>query len=105
MVEASAAWPRALYLDLVGMDAVTLRIAIGIAEVFSGVVLLTPKAPSAAMLLQIVMLGAALTHARLGEPVVVPLVLFALLAALRVLHARVEAGARERAAVAAGKAQ
>lgn len=106
MVDASQAWPEALHLDGTGLDATTLRVAIGLAEVLGAVLLLTPAATNVAVGLMLVMAGAVYTHARLDQDVTPPavfLLLLGVLVALRVMLRR-EAAAATAAAVAAQKA-
>jgi uncharacterized membrane protein YphA (DoxX/SURF4 family) len=100
MVAASQHWPSALHLDKIGVDATTLRVAIGITEVFAAIILLTPAVSAVAAVLQFIMVGAAYTHIRLEESPVPPLVMFALLGALQVLRTMAR---KEAAAPAAAK--
>lgn len=92
MVADSAAWPAALGLDAVGIDDVTLRVAIGFAEVFLAVFLLTPRATPAAVALIGIMAGALYTHWRMDgvvgpnmAPAACMLVLLVALVLLRAL--------------------
>lgn len=86
MVSKAKNWPAALYLDKIGIDPVTLRVAIGLAEVFLSFMLLTPSATPAACALIFIMCGAIVTHVRLNEPVTAPAFMLCLLACLVVLR-------------------
>jgi uncharacterized membrane protein YphA (DoxX/SURF4 family) len=100
MVQASQAWPAALHLDSIGVDATTLRVAIGFFEVVAAVVLLTPAASTIAYGLMIVMLGAIYTHYRLDESVAPPAVMLTFLVSLVVLRVQLR---KESATLASEK--
>lgn len=86
MVRNAKQWLTALYLDRTGMDDVSLRVAIGVAEVVLSFWLLTPYGTRAAYCLAFIMTGAVFVHVRLDTPVTAPLFMLSLLIALIVLR-------------------
>lgn len=82
MVAASKEWVYALYLDKIGMDDVSLRVAIGMSEIFLALVLLTPQASFAVAALMFLMFGAIFTHVRLHESPLPPTIMLGMLAIL-----------------------
>jgi uncharacterized membrane protein YagU involved in acid resistance len=90
LVESAKRYPEVLFLDKLGVDHVTLRVAIGSAEVLLAVALLTPAFFAAGLCLIFIMIGAIFTHVSLKESPLVPAVIMAIIFAFLTMSISLE---------------
>jgi len=87
----------ALRLLQFGMDDVSLRVLVGIHELFLAVALLTTAAVPAGVALGVIMIGAISTHVLLRESPVVPCFVLTMIVAMVLLRLKVRRSIRDEA--------
>jgi hypothetical protein len=90
LVESAVRYPEVLFLDKLGVDHVTLLVAIGAAEVLLAVTVLTPAFFAAGSCLIVIMMGAIFTHVRLKESPLAPAVIMAIIVAFLALSSSLD---------------